>query len=43
MVKEEYQNPKKVLMARYVGTDEEGGPSCASIGLMDGGWVVADR
>lgn len=43
MVKEVSQNPNKVLMARYMGTDEEGGPSCASIGLIDGGWVVADR
>ncbi len=43
MVKEVSQNPNKVLMARYMGTDEEGGPSCASIELLDGGWIVADR
>ncbi len=43
MVKEASQNPNKVLMARYMGTDEEGGPSCASIELLDGGWIVADR
>ena len=43
MVKEVSQNPIKVLMARYMGTDEEGGPRCASIELIDGGWVVADR
>ena len=43
MVKAVSQNPNKVLMARYMGKDEEGGPSCASIGLIDGGWVVADK
>lgn len=43
MVKEVYKNPNKVLMARYMGTDDAGGPSCASIGLIDGGWIVADR
>ena len=43
MVKEVSQNPNKVLMARYMGTDAEGGPSCASIGLIDGEWIIADR
>ena len=43
MVQEVSQNPNKVLMARYMGKDEEGGPSCASIGLIDGGWIIADR
>ena len=43
MVKEVCQNPNKVLMARYMGTDKDGGPSCATVELIDGGWIIADR
>ena len=43
MVKAVSENPSKVLMARYMGTDKDGGPSCATIELIDGGWIIADR
>ena len=43
MVKEVSEDPSKVLMARYMGTDKDGGPSCATVELIDGGWIIADR
>ena len=43
IVKEVSQNPNKVLMTRYMGTDKDGAPSCATCTLIDGGWVVAER
>ena len=29
------------LVASYEATDKDGGPSCASVQLIDKGWVVA--
>ena len=43
MVKEVSENPNKVLMARYMGTDKYGGPSCATTELIDGGWIITDK
>ncbi len=43
MVKAVSQNPNKVLMARYMGTDKDGGPSCATVELIDGGWIIANK
>ena len=43
IVKKVSKNPTKVLMARYMGTDDNGGPSCATTELIDGGWIIADR
>ena len=30
------------LIARYQATDKNGGPSCASVPLLDEGWVVTE-
>ena len=43
MVREVAENPSKILMARYMGTDKYGGPNCATIELIDGGWIITDR
>ena len=43
IVKEVSENPNKVLMARYMGTGDDGGPSCATTELIDGGWIITDR
>jgi hypothetical protein len=42
-VKEVASHPNKVLIARYMGKDKEGGPKCASIDLLDGTWVIGHR
>jgi len=42
-VKKVSGKPDKVLMARYMGTSERGGPNCATCELLDDGWVVAQR
>lgn len=42
-VKEVASDPDKVLMSRYMGKDEDGGPSCATRNLLDGAWVIGQR
>ena len=32
--------PGAVLEARVAGTDRDGGPPCATVSLLDGGWQV---
>lgn len=34
--------PGGVLEARYMGTAKDGGPTCASVKLLDGGWRVVE-
>ncbi len=43
IIKKVSKNPNKVLMARYMGTGDDGGPSCATSELIDGGWIITDR
>ncbi len=44
MVKEVASDPNKVLMAKYIGTNSSKGiPSCATVQLIDGGWIIAKR
>jgi hypothetical protein len=35
--------PDAILEARYAGTGKDGGPTCASVTLLDDGWRVVDR
>lgn len=39
-VDEVLANSSVVLEVRYAGTGRDGGPSCASVPLLDGGWRV---
>jgi hypothetical protein len=32
--------PGAVIEARIAGTAKDGGPACATVGLLDGGWRV---
>jgi len=41
-VEQALANPKIMLSASYEATDKYGGPSCASVPLIDGGWCVID-
>lgn len=34
-------NPNSKLVASYQATDKKGGPSCASVPLVSGGWSLA--
>ena len=43
IVKEVALHPNKVLIARYMGKDKEGGPRCGSVDLLDGTWVIGQR
>ena len=43
MVKEVASDVNKVLMVRYMATNKNGEPSCATIQLVDDGWVVAQK
>ena len=37
-------DPRGVLEARFLGTGRDGGPSCATVPLLDGGWkLVRDK
>ena len=36
------QNPTSKLLASYQATDEKGGPSCASVPLIGGGWSIVE-
>lgn len=40
MVEEALATPGAVLEARYEGIGRDGGPNCATIRLLDGGWRV---
>jgi len=42
-IKKVASDPNKVLMARYMGTSEHGGPNCATCELLDDGRGVAPR
>ena len=42
-VKEVASDPNRVLIARYMGKDKDGGPSCAIRELLDGSWVIGQR
>lgn len=38
------EDPNSVLEARFPGTGRDGGPSCATVPLLDGGWkLVRDK
>jgi hypothetical protein len=39
-VEEALAEPHAVLEARIDGTADDGGPCCASVPLLDGGWVL---
>ena len=41
LVEEVLATPGVVLEARFEGTGRDGGPSCASVPLLGGGWRVA--
>jgi hypothetical protein len=38
LIEEPLKNPKSTLEARFHGTAGDGGPSCATVRLIDGGW-----
>lgn len=40
MIEEVLATPGAVLEARFEGTGRDGGPSCASVPLVEGGWRV---
>lgn len=42
-VKEVAADPNKVLIARYLGRDKDGGPSCAARDLLDSNWIIGQR
>jgi hypothetical protein len=35
------RHPGSRLEARYAGTDRRGGPTCATVKLLDGGWKLS--
>jgi hypothetical protein len=41
MIEETLTAPDNVLEARIAGTGKDGGPACATIPLLDGGWRIA--
>ena len=43
MVQEVLSGAGKVLEARIAGTAGDGGPACATVPLLDGGWRVVPR
>jgi Family of unknown function (DUF5990) len=43
MVERALSTPHAVLEARITGTARDGGPVCASVPLLDGGWRVVQR
>jgi hypothetical protein len=43
MVDEVLATPGAVLEARFEGTGRDGGPACASVPLVEGGWRVVRR
>jgi len=42
-VKEVASDPSKILVARYMGRDKDGSPSCAARDLLDGTWAIGKR
>lgn len=40
MIEQALAEPDAVLEARFAGTGRDGGPACASVPLLDGGWRV---
>ncbi|HEX2079907.1 MAG TPA: DUF5990 family protein [Longimicrobium sp.] len=43
LVEQALADPDTVLEARFVGTGKDGGPACAGIQLLDGGWRAVPR
>lgn len=43
MVERALSAPDAVLEARITGTSRDGGPVCASVPLLDGGWRIVPR
>lgn len=43
LIEEVRRRPGARLEARYAGTDRRGGPTCATVKLLDGGWKVSAK
>jgi hypothetical protein len=41
MIEDVLSGAAEVLEARFVGTARDGGPACATVPLLDGGWSIA--
>jgi hypothetical protein len=42
LIQQALSRPSAVLEARLVGTAKDGGPVCASVPLLDGGWKIVE-
>jgi Family of unknown function (DUF5990) len=42
LIRQSQSRPGSRLQARIPGTAKDGGPSCATVPLLDGGWEVAE-
>lgn len=39
-IKEASSSPDKMLVAKYMATDKDGKPACASVKLIGDGWII---
>ncbi len=42
LIEQARRSPGARLEARFMGTDRDGGPACATVPLLDGGWRVIE-
>lgn len=42
-IEEVSKDPEALLEARFAGAARDGGPACARVALLDGGWRIARR
>ena len=43
LIDQALSDPKAVLEARIAGTGRDGGPACATVPLLEGGWRIVGR
>lgn len=43
LIEEALSKPSAVLEAHIAGTSRDGGPVCATVGLLEGGWKVQNK